>query len=74
MLVVTRKQSEAITVGDDVEAVVLGIQDGRVKLGIAAPPGVRIRRNELSVYPDEEAAEPDPGDRHTPAVTAWRGR
>jgi carbon storage regulator CsrA len=54
MLVLTRKRSEMIQIGDDV--VVKIIQTGRniVKVGIEAPSHVRVLRSEL------EAAHPSP--------------
>ena len=47
MLVLARKPNETILIGDDVRIVVVQIQAGRVRLGIEAPPEVRIRRNEI---------------------------
>ena len=47
MLVLTRKANETIQIGDDVKVVVIKTQDGRVRLGIDAPPDVRILRGEL---------------------------
>ena len=36
MLVCSRRLSESIMIGDDIEVVVLGVHDGRAKLGIIA--------------------------------------
>jgi carbon storage regulator len=47
MLVLSRKIGEIIRVGSDVELVVLEVKAGKVKLGIAAPRGVQVRRGEL---------------------------
>ena len=47
MLVVTRKASESILIGDDIEIVVTEIGTERVKIGIKAPKGVPILRKEL---------------------------
>ena len=44
MLVLTREKDEVIHIGDAVQVVVLAIQGCRVKLGIAAPREVAIRR------------------------------
>jgi len=48
MLVLTRKIDERITIGDDIELVVVAIDSrgGRVRLGIAAPEDVEIHRKE----------------------------
>ena len=47
MLILRRKQGERIVIGQDIELVVAEIRSGRVKLAIAAPRGVAIRRTEL---------------------------
>jgi len=48
MLVLTRKQGEKIKIGDHVTVTVLAVRGGVIKLGIEAPPDVRILRGELS--------------------------
>lgn len=48
MLVLGRKVSETIVIGDNIELTVLAVQGGRVKLGISAPKHVSIRRSELA--------------------------
>ena len=47
MLIVSRKKSEAILVGDDIEILVTEISPDRVKIGIKAPKGISILRKEL---------------------------
>ncbi len=47
MLVISRKTSESIMIGDDIEIVVSEIGSERVKIGIRAPKGVPILRKEL---------------------------
>ena len=46
MLVLTRKQGEAICLGDGTEVTVLGVGKTRVKLGVTCPRDVSIRRPE----------------------------
>ncbi len=53
MLVLTRKASEGLLIGDDVRITVLRIADGRVKLGVEAPEKVRLLREELERGPGE---------------------
>lgn len=48
MLIVSRKKSESILIGDDIEVVVTEIGADRVKIGIRAPKGVPILRRELA--------------------------
>jgi carbon storage regulator len=47
VLVITRKTSESILIGDNIEIVVTDIGSERVKIGINAPKGVPILRGEL---------------------------
>ncbi len=45
MLVLTRKLDEQITIGDhQIQLKVLGVQGGRVRIGIEAPRHIRIER------------------------------
>jgi carbon storage regulator CsrA len=47
MLVLTRRIEEEIRIGDNVSIKVVGIDGGKVRLGITAPPSVGILREEL---------------------------
>ena len=47
MLVISRKTSESIMIGSDIEIVVTEIGSERVKIGIKAPKGIPILRREL---------------------------
>jgi carbon storage regulator len=47
MLVLTRKAGERIVIADSIVVEVLEIQGNRVRLGIQAPSGVTILREEL---------------------------
>jgi carbon storage regulator len=47
MLVLTRKLGEKILIGDDIEVTVLDIRGDGVRIGIDAPRGVRIQREEV---------------------------
>ncbi|MBN2816974.1 MAG: carbon storage regulator CsrA [Campylobacterales bacterium] len=47
MLVLARKQDEAIHIGDNVVVKVVSIENGIVKLGIEAPKEISIMRDEL---------------------------
>jgi carbon storage regulator len=62
MLVLSRKPSEAIRIGDDIIIKVIAIRGGQVKLGIEAPQGVRVMRT-----------EPHNGERPGSPVTAQSG-
>jgi carbon storage regulator len=47
MLVLTRKSGEAIRIGSRIRVVVLSASHGQVRLGIEAPPGVIVLREEV---------------------------
>jgi len=47
MLVLTRKNGECIRISDNISVTVLGIQGGRVKLGLSGPPDVEFQREEV---------------------------
>ncbi len=47
MLVLSRKQNERIRVGDSVVVTVVRVSGDKVRLGIQAPPNVRVLRDEL---------------------------
>ena len=47
MLVLTRKPGENIRIGTDVIVTVLGVRSGHVKIGIQAPRGVPVHREEV---------------------------
>ena len=47
MLVLSRQVQQRICIGDDICITVLRVDRGRVKLGIEAPPHVRVAREEL---------------------------
>ena len=48
MLVLSRKPSQQILVGSDIRITVVRIDRNQVRLGIQAPPGIPILRNELT--------------------------
>jgi carbon storage regulator len=60
MLVLTRKRSESILIGDGVRLVVVKIERGGVRIGIEAPASVPILRSELTEYPEAGARRKAP--------------
>ncbi len=70
MLILTRRQSEAVVIGNHIEITVLGVKGNQVRLGIDAPKNVTVHRKEIysKIYSEEpmlshEAFEE--GDEHT---------
>ncbi len=47
MLVLSRKKSEVIMIDDDVKIVVVEIRGDKVRLGIEAPQGRKVHRQEV---------------------------
>ena len=47
MLVLTRKPGEQLVIGNNIRVTIVSVGPGRVKIGIEAPPDVRIDRQEI---------------------------
>ena len=47
MLILSRKLGEKIIIGHNIEVVVVDIDRGKVRLGIEAPAGIPIHREEI---------------------------
>lgn len=47
MLVLTRKEGEALRIGTDLRIVVLGVSGGSVRIGIEAPRELTVLREEV---------------------------
>lgn len=47
MLVLTRKVGEAIRIGDDIEVIITGLDQNKVKVGIRSPRHIPVFREEL---------------------------
>jgi carbon storage regulator len=48
MLVFSRKPGQQVVIGRDIVVTVLGVKNGRVKLGFSGPAEVPIHRQELA--------------------------
>jgi carbon storage regulator len=55
MLVLSRKRSERICIGDDVFVTVVDVRGDKVRLGIEAPLGIKVHRQEVKDRIDSEA-------------------
>lgn len=47
MLVLSRKRNESIIVGDDIKVMIVEIRGDKVRLGIDAPPNIKVHREEI---------------------------
>ena len=58
MLILSRREGEALMIGDDVTIVILGIKGHQVRVGISAPRSLNIYREEIL----SRHAPPEPND------------
>ena len=49
MLILSRRESESICLGDDIVLTIVAVGRDKVRIGVTAPAGVRILRNELEI-------------------------
>lgn len=64
MLILTRRPGERVVIGDEILVTVMGVSGHTVRLGIAAPEGIPIYREEIWLAVKEEnraAAAADAG-------------
>jgi len=54
VLVLTRRPGESIIIGNGIKLTVVSVGPGRVKIGIEAPPTVRIDREEIHARIQQE--------------------
>ncbi|HZX48151.1 MAG: carbon storage regulator [Thermodesulfovibrio sp. RBG_19FT_COMBO_42_12] len=47
MLILTRKSGEGIKIGEDVRVVILETKGNQVRIGIEAPKGMKVYRDEV---------------------------
>lgn len=64
MLVLARKVGEKLRIGDDIELVVVEVKGEVVRLGISAPRGITIHREEIyaAIQAENMAAAKVEGD------------
>jgi len=55
MLVLSRKLGESVQVGDGIVIRIVEVRRSRVRIGIEAPPSVRIQREEIVCQPGNGA-------------------
>ena len=64
MLILTRRISESIIIGDDVKITVLGVKGNQVRLGVDAPKTVSVHREEIYERIKHEKEGTVPVDTH----------
>jgi len=58
MLVLSRKQSERLIIGDNIVITIVRVAGGSVRVGIEAPPEVQIQREEVRRREKGEPLQP----------------
>lgn len=64
MLILTRRISESIIIGDDVKITVLGVKGNQVRVGIDAPKHLSVHREEIYDRIKHEAGGNKSGGGH----------
>tara|TARA_B100000676_G_scaffold198600_1_gene195171 strand:- start:18 stop:227 length:210 start_codon:yes stop_codon:yes gene_type:complete len=59
MLVLSRKETERIRVGDSITVTIIRVSGDKVRVGIEAPADLKVLRDELELI--EEPKDPAPG-------------
>ena len=59
MLILTRRISESVMIGDDVKITVLGVKGNQVRLGVDAPKSVSVHREEIYLRIQQENGNAD---------------
>ncbi len=71
MLILTRRVGESIKISDNITVVVLGVKGSQVRLGIEAPEGVAVHREDIfqriqaGLQKSASTSDPEP-DRSEP--------
>lgn len=73
MLVLTRKLSESIRIGDDIVVTVVKLDRNGVRLGITAPPEIGISRPKAKASDKLPEGHPTTGEQASP-LRRWRSR
>ncbi len=62
MLILSRRESERVYLGDDIVLTIVRVSGDKVRIGVEAPSNVKILRNELEVSPPKaEDTDKGPG-------------
>ena len=59
MLILSRKLGESVIIGENVKVTVVDIDRGKIRLGVAAPPGIVVDREEIHLRKLKDIVEDD---------------
>ncbi|WP_318831830.1 MULTISPECIES: carbon storage regulator CsrA [unclassified Providencia] len=59
MLILTRKLTEVVVIGDDIKVTILGVKGNQVRIGIDAPKDISVHREEIYklIFADNNKSE-----------------
>jgi len=68
MLILSRRESECIHLGDDIVLTIVRVSGEKVRIGVKAPPHIKILRNELEVSKSVQPDVASDGSAATPSL------
>ena len=60
MLVLARARDQSIIIGDDIKITVVEVRGNKVRLGIDAPQGIPVHREEIYLQIKQSQQQPNP--------------
>lgn len=69
MLILSRRAAERIYLGDEIILTIVAVGADKVRIGVKAPSGVRILRDELELKTAEQTVELAPAEDSDPLAT-----
>ena len=77
MLILSRRESESVHLGDDIVLTIVRVSGEKVRIGIQAPPHIKVLRNELEIEDPSSpkpvvAAKPSPANKRSTPIQIRR--
>lgn len=72
MLILSRREAESICLGDDIVLTIVTVGNDKVRIGVQAPPEIRILRNELEAQEQTIAFPVPQTGEHPPHLSHAR--